>query len=232
LKLWVIIKIAVDVLVTVTILALMGRHLWGDLLHEWLGVCAGALIITHSVLNHKWYAALFKGRYTLHRVMVLCVNILLLTTMTALMFSGIVMSQSVFGLRIQGITALSRKLHILGSYWGFALVSLHLGMHWNMLVGIARRCFRRLRQSRVRQVTLFLFALAIAAYGAYVFVKRDFLTYMLIKSEFVFLDYDESKLLFYLDYLALMGLGVFVAHYGVKVLRTFSNNKKRGIENA
>jgi hypothetical protein len=44
--------------------------------------------------------------------------------------------------------------------------------------------------------------------------------------------YSEPKLLFYLDYLALMGLGVFIAHYGSKALRTFTNNKKRGIENA
>jgi len=40
-----------------------------------------------------------------------------------------------------------------------------------------------------------------------------------LKSEFVFLDYGESKLLFYIDYLALMGLCIFIAHYGAKAIR-------------
>ena len=40
-----------------------------------------------------------------------------------------------------------------------------------------------------------------------------------LQSEFVFLDYNEPKLLFYLDYLALMGLCIFVAHYASKLFR-------------
>jgi hypothetical protein len=67
--------------------------------------------------------------------------------------------------------------------------------------------------------------LMIAAYGAYVFAKRDFITYMLLKSEFVFLDFGEPKLLFYLNYLALMGLGVFVAHYGAKALTVLGGDQ-------
>lgn len=50
-------------------------------------------------------------------------------------------------------------------------------------------------------------------------VRRDFPTYLFLKSEFVFLDYGESKFLFYIDYLALMGLCIFIAHYGAKAIR-------------
>ncbi|MCI8333979.1 MAG: hypothetical protein HFH25_05305, partial [Lachnospiraceae bacterium] len=56
-------------------------------------------------------------------------------------------------------------------------------------------------------------------YGIAVFIRRDFLTYLLLKSEFVFLDYGESVFLFYIDYLALMGLCIFIAHYLAKLLR-------------
>ena len=66
-------------------------------------------------------------------------------------------------------------------------------------------------------VVSFLAGLAVAAYGLVVFIKRDFPDYMLLKSEFVFMDYEESKFLFFIDYLALMGLGVFLAHYGAKL---------------
>ena len=58
---------------------------------------------------------------------------------------------------------------------------------------------------RKYQVAGFIIGLLTAAYGVYVFIKRNFLTYMLLRSEFVFLDYEEPKLKFFLDYLALMG---------------------------
>ena len=39
------------------------------------------------------------------------------------------------------------------------------------------------------------------------------------KSEFVFLDYSESRILFYVDYLVLIGLCIFIAHYCAKLMR-------------
>lgn len=72
----------------------------------------------------------------------------------------------------------------------------------------------------------FLAGLAVAAYGLVVFIKRDFPDYMLLKSEFVFMDYEESKFLFFMDYLALMGLGVFLAHYGAKLLKGTGRRRK------
>ena len=40
-----------------------------------------------------------------------------------------------------------------------------------------------------------------------------------LKNEFFFLDYSEPKVLFYIDYLALMGLCIFIAHYSAKLIR-------------
>ena len=218
-----IIKIAVDILMTAAVFALMGRHLWGDAFHEWLGVFAGALFLAHNILNRKWYATLFKGHYTPRRFLGLCVNALLLAAMIALMFSGIAMSNAAFNLpRIDGMTGFARRLHILGSHWGFLLISLHLGLHWNMVIGMVKKLFKLTKPSKARQAVMSAIALPVAGYGAYVFAKRDFLTYMLLKSEFVFLDYGEPKLLFYLDYLALMGLGVFIAYYASKALTLYS----------
>ena len=121
--------------------------------------------------------------------------------------------------------ALARKLHILGAYWGFILMSLHLGLHWNMLLGMLRKQIK-LPVSQTRNTALFLVSAVIAAYGVYVFISRNFATYLFLQSEFVFLDYSEPKLLFYLDYLALMGLCVFIAHYASKLFRRKKEVKK------
>ena len=60
--------------------------------------------------------------------------------MTGLMVSGIIMSREVFGfLPISGGTGFARTLHMLASYWGFLFMSLHLGLHWGMMMRIFRR---------------------------------------------------------------------------------------------
>ena len=160
------------------------------------------------------------------RTVTLCVDILVLLAVLALMYSGIVMSRHVFAfLPIESGMALARKLHILGAYWGFILMSLHLGLHWNMLLGMLRKQIK-LPVSQTRNTALFLVSAVIAAYGVYVFISRNFATYLFLQSEFVFLDYSEPKLLFYLDYLALMGLCVFIAHYASKLFRRKKEVKK------
>ena len=212
-------KLSVDILMTFALLFAMGYQFWGDVAHEWVGAGMFVLFILHHILNLNWHKRLFQGKYTPMRVLTLCVDILVLLAMLALMYSGIVMSRHVFAfLPIESGLALARRLHILGAYWGFLLMSLHLGLHWNMILGMIKKQIK-LKPHKARGAVLFLASALIAAYGVYVFIRRDFPTYLFLKSEFVFLDYSEPKLLFYLDYLALMGLCIFIAHYGSKLCR-------------
>ena len=104
-------------------------------------------------------------------------------------------------------------------------MSLHLGLHWNMMIVIARKQMR-LAPSKTRTAAEFGVSALIAAYGVYVFISRRFPTYLFLKSEFVFMDYNESKLLFYFDYLALMGLCIFISHYGSKLFRKAKESKE------
>lgn len=217
-----IIKLSVDVLMTLALLFLMGYHLWGEALHEWVGAGMLILFIAHHILNGHWHKTLFKGKYSVLRITTLCVDLLVLLAMFAQMYSGIVMSRYVFGfLPSTGGLSLARRLHILGAYWGFLLMSLHLGLHWNMILGMLRKTARIKSSSKVRSITAFIVGLVIAGYGVWAFIGRDFPTYIFLKSEFVFLDYSESKILFYIDYLALMGLCIFIAHYSTKLIRKF-----------
>lgn len=185
------------------------------------------LFLAHHILNRGWYKSLFKGRYTPRRVVQICADTLLLITMLAQMYSGIVMSRHVFAfLPIDGGMALARRLHILGAYWGFILMSVHLGLHWNMFLGMARKRTGMTAPSKPRNLLLFLIGLLIAVYGAFVFIDRDFPTYLFLQSEFVFLDYGEPLWSFYLDYISLMGLWVFLAHYLSKRVRKLGGNSR------
>lgn len=212
-------------------LFMSGYHLWGDVAHEWVGAGVFALFIVHHILNLSFYKNLFKGKFSAYRIMLIIVDFLALAAMLALIYSGITMSRHVFAfLKIESGLALARKLHILGSYWGILIMGLHLGLHWSMFLNAADKKLKIKSASKIKSVICFSTGPLIACYGAYVLIKRDFFTYMFLKSEFVFLDYEESKILFYLDYFAVMGLCVFIAHYLSNVLKNHLRKGENKIE--
>lgn len=219
------VKMAVDMLMTAALLFLMGYQFWGETAHEWVGAGMFALFLAHHILNGSWHKNLFRGKYPPMRIFLAVIDVLTLLPMIAQMYSGIVLSRHVFAfLPIKSGLVPARRLHILGSYWGFLLMSLHLGLHWNMVMGAVKKKLPAAPQG-FRHLGFGL-ALAAALYGAWVFVKRDFVVYMLLRSEFVFMDYEEAKSLFYLDYLSLMGTCIFISHYAGKFLRSWKKKER------
>lgn len=230
----IIIKISVDILMTLGLLFVMGYQFWGEYAHEWVGAVMFVLFIAHHILNGSWYKNLFRGKYTPIRIFTLVIDVLVFLDMLALMYSGITMSRYVFDfLLFNGNMILARRLHLLGSYWGIILMSLHIGLHWNMIISMIKKVAGLKKSSEVRTVIFFIMGLLIAVYGVYVLIHRDFGTYLFLKTEFVFLDYGENKWRFYADYLALMGTFIFAAHYLSKLFRIIclpksKNNNERG----
>lgn len=221
-------KIVIDALMTLALLFLMGYQFWGDVAHEWAGAGMFVLFILHHILNWSWYKTLFRGKYTPFRIFQLILDLAVFVAMICLMVSGIMLSNHVFAfLKIHGGISLARLLHMASSYWGFVVMALHLGIHWGIFTGLARKMFKIKESSRVRSAVLFLVSAAIAVYGATVFLKRNLLTYMLVQTQFVFLDFGESRLLFYLDYLAIMGTCIFLTHSMGRLLRNLGSRRKR-----
>ena len=63
-----ILKIVVDIGMTVMLLFLMAYELIGEAAHEWIGIGMFVVVIIHHILNRKWSRSVFKGKYTLFRV--------------------------------------------------------------------------------------------------------------------------------------------------------------------
>ena len=132
-----ILKIVVDVLMTLALLFLMGYQFWGDTAHEWAGAGMFVLFVVHHILNGNWYKNLFLGKYSPLRVFQLFVDFLVFLAMLGLMVSGMMLSNHVFAfLNIQGGMSFARLLHMAASHWGFILMALHLGLHWGMFLAV------------------------------------------------------------------------------------------------
>lgn len=220
-------KIAIDIIMTILLLSLMARQLTGDFAHEWLGAGILVLWIVHHILNQSWYGHLFKGKYTPVRIMQTVTNFALLLSMFGLMVSGIILSREVFAfLPISGGIALARTMHMLSAFWGFVLMALHLGLHWNMILAMVRKATGAATSNRTRMI-LRIAAVLIAGYGLYAFIKNQFLSYMFLRTHFVFFDFEKPALLFFTEYIAIMGLFIFLVHYTSRGIQMLAGRRKK-----
>ena len=210
-------KMVLDCLMVVLLPLLMAYSLIGEELHEWLGASMFLLFLGHHALNWRWYRSLAKGKWTARRLFQTFVNATLLLCMLGLMVSGVILSRYVLDfLPIKGGRGFARTLHMLSAYWGFCLMSLHLGMHWNMVIGMVRK---RCRGSSGAMIpALKTAAAAVSAYGAYAFSKRDISDYLFLRSHFVLFDYEEPLLRFFLDYIAVGFLFSLTGYFVMKAL--------------
>lgn len=216
-KLKMIWKIVVDIGMTLILLLLMTYELIGQAVHEWIGIGMFLLFVLHHILNANWSKNLLRGKYTPLRIVQTALVVLVLLSMAGSMVSGVILSRHALSfLPIKGGRSFARSLHMVSAYWGLVFMSLHLGFHWRMMIGMAGRLWKK--PSLCRKWLGRLAAFAIAVYGLYAFIKRGIGSYMILKNQFVFFDFEEPLLFFLIDYMAVMGLFVFLGHYSCKGL--------------
>ncbi len=99
-----------------------------------------------------------------------------------------------------------------------------------MTVGL----FHKLAGGKRRQVLAWIarfLAVAITIYGAVCFRHADIFSYMFVKAEFVFFDYEKSAVLVFAEYIAMMGTWIFAGYYvskGIGKLTAGSRKKEKG----
>ena len=219
-------KWAADLALIAVLLLLMGYSLIGEVIHEWLGIGMLLLLIFHHAVNVPWCRNLKQGRYTPYRCVQTVLNILLLFAVLGSILSGLVLSQYVLdSTLLHRLDALARAIHLPCAYWGFLLMSLHLGLHWGAIMGMARRITGLRTPSKCRTVILRFLAAAVSCYGLYAFFHNGLSDYLLLRTHFVFFPPDQTAAWFLVDYGTIMGLFLTIAHYGGAVLRRRSAGK-------
>lgn len=218
------VRIVVDLLMTAALIVLMSYALSGEKLHEWIGTGTFILFILHHVLNRAWLKNLFRGKYTLSRIMKTVVDILIFIAMLGLMYSAVIISRHIFrSLPIQGGKMFARQLHMLCSYWGMILISIHIGMHWEMVIGIVKKRFSK--KSKARCILSRITAITVAIFGIYSFGKHKIDTYLFLKTHFAFFDFNSPLYLFLLEYAAIMGLFAIIGYYLMRIVKKLNHHK-------
>ena len=214
------IRITIDTAMTVLLPMLMAYSLIGEKFHEIAGSAMLVLFIAHHIMNRGWFKTLLKGKYSAARIFKNVLNMLLLVFMILQPVSGILMSKHLYTfIQIPGVSATAREIHLFLAYWGFILMCVHAGTHLAVPLG-------KLKNSKKAVwITTVSVLAAVSLYGCLAFVKRQLADYMFLKSSFVFFDSSEPRILFFLDYTAVM---ILFAVIGLLITMGLTKLSERG----
>ena len=213
------VKTIIDILMTAALPVLMAYSLVGETLHEIVGTAMLALFILHHILNRRSTAAMFRGKQTAVRIVNTVLNIILFAVMILLPVSGIVTSKHLYTfLPTSGLSAIARTAHLVLSYWGFVLLSLHLGFHADVWLS-------RLKRKKTAFIIFAVVITLIAAYGAYSFIANRIYEYMFLKTRFVFFDYGKPLILTFAEYLSMIVLFAWIGYWVKELLKKVNRAK-------
>lgn len=213
-----IIKLAVDLSMTIVYLLAMAYTITGNAVHEISGALLFVLFLVHNILNRNWYKSIFKGKYTITRFLNTTVNMLLLLSVICIAISALMISQTLFPAMNFGSAAFGRILHSVSAYWGFVLLALHLGFHWGMIVKAFRNMAKNQNTRLIHTVVIRCVAIFAAGYGVYAFTTREIWQKLTISSMYPIWKDGDHLMWFFSDFTAVITLIVFITYYSHKML--------------
>jgi hypothetical protein len=188
--------------------------------HEFVGTGMFALLFLHNVFNRRWYGGIPRTRRQPRPLVAVALNLTLLATMVTLLTTSVLISQSLFQfLAVGGPTA--REIHILAAYWALIIVSIHLGLHWSIVMNAARNLLRVGATSPLRTALLRLVSAGVAVGGVYSSLELDIGSRILLIPTMQFWDFNEDAAGFLLRIVSIAGFYVALGHYGILMIQTF-----------
>ena len=215
------IKMVVDACMTVLLLCLMAYQVTGETLHEWFGIGMTVLLIVHHVLNCKWYAAFFRGKYNAYRILTVLINTLLLLAITLTAVCGMSMSSHAVPF-LYGMLPVSfaRRFHLSMSFWSFLLMGVHLGLHLPAMTAA-------IKPGKTAKVLLTGLFTVIAGIGLGIFLRSRIPDYLFFRSPFAFFDYDKAGILVFLENLAELFFFAFMGANAVRLMQGIRNKESQ-----
>ena len=217
------IKRIVDVCMTVILLCLMAYQVTGEELHEWIGMGMTLTVFVHNILNRKWYAAIFTGKYQPIRIVMTIVNIILIASFLLTAFCGMSMSGYAVPF-LYGMAPVSfvRRMHLSMSHWSFVLMGIHLGLH-------IKTVFAKVKVSEKASIILQMILTLIAGCGFWLSIKNRMTDYLFFRVPFAMLDYEKAAGIVLLENILMLIFWVFVGMQIMNLLIRNANNEKANL---
>ena len=143
-----------DVTLLVSVCALQTVRFTGLVLHEWLGLAMVGMVFAHLLFSWSWIASLSRRMFAVQSArsrINYFLNLSLFAAVTAVIFSGILISQKAIP-ALTGMKAapdMDWRWDILHNQFSQALIilsGLHLAINWDWALAAGQKLFRRVRE--------------------------------------------------------------------------------------
>lgn len=208
-------KLLLDVVMLILLLFLMAYPVTNPLIHEILGIVTLICFVIHHLLNRKWYQTLMKGKLSLIKKVYIFINFILLIDILVIFLSGLTMSKLLPFLNFMSI-GMARKAHMMATYWGFILMAIHLGLHLQIMLVKIKKYISK--QSRVVASIISFIPVLLVIYGIIMFIKNQWITYLFLLREFIFVDPSIGLMQMLIETLAVF---ILFATLSYLVIKTF-----------
>jgi hypothetical protein len=140
-----------DVTLLVSVCALQTVSFTGLVLHEWLGLAVVGMVLAHLLLAWSWISSHSRRFFTLKSIRArinYLVNLSLFAAVTAVIFSGILISQKAIPALTGSKAAPDMDwrwdtLHNQFSVYVVMLVGFHLAINWEWALAAGQKIFHR-----------------------------------------------------------------------------------------
>ncbi|UVK41704.1 DUF4405 domain-containing protein [Mesorhizobium sp. AR10] len=214
-----LLRLVLDFVAAGLLMAALAYYWLDNATHEIIGTAMFLLLIAHNIFNRRWYGAITKGRREARGIATKMVNLALLATMIALLVTSVIISQTVFSFLPLTSSFTARQIHTLAAYLALVTAAIHLGLHWSMIMGVVHSRLGVTAESKIRTFVLRGLATLIAAYGVHSLFAVNVGSKLFMQMTIEFWDFQTSTAAFFVHHVAIIGLCMFVAHYGLRLLQ-------------
>ena len=215
------IKYCLDIIMTICFICIMKIMITGISLHEKLGLIILGLVILHIILNYRWVKGMalriFDTKLNLVTKISVILNVILAVLTILLVVSGILISVTIF----TDIAAENRDLwaniHKKSSLLLFICISVHVGLHWKMIMFGFKNMFKIKGFNQIRTYILRSIAVVIMLFGLLSLLKNPILqdTFKINKEGEI--KNTSTKMQAIIEYTSIMGLFIGGTYYTFKI---------------
>ena len=220
------VRLGLDAAMILLFVAALAFRMTGRIAHEWIGLFLGILFCVHTVINLGWYMYIFKGKYSMKRILNTSTNLALIMVMAVLCVTGILNSRHIFGFSQYFDGDNIRQIHSIAAYWGLVLSGVHTGLHWEVILAALRTTFRKMFESKIAAYALKGLAALVTVYGVWSSFDRDMGSKLFLGFSFDFWNPDRPLALFFTNNVSIIGLYAVISHYVQKGVKHLSQGAR------
>jgi hypothetical protein len=215
-------RLALDCLAVVLMIACLAYWWLDNLWHELFGTALFALVIVHNVFNRRFHGTVTKGRRSFQRIFNIAAIICLAAGMLVMLVTSLIISRDVFSFMSLGGAFAIREIHMFAGYWVLMVIAVHLGTRWAVVMNLFRAAAGITQPSALRAAGLRVVAFALFAWGINSSFEMGFGAKLMLTYSLDMWDFSESTLGFFLNYGSIVAMFAVATHYGLVLQRAIA----------